>query len=85
MKVTVLYFARLREAVGRDREMLELPVEVATVGALRAWLVERGAPWAEAFTEIRRIRAAVAQEMAADDTPLVDGAEVAFFPPVTGG
>lgn len=85
MKVTVLYFARLREAVGRDREMLELPAEVATVGALRAWLVERGAPWAEAFTEIRRIRAAVAQEMAADDTPLVDGAEVAFFPPVTGG
>jgi len=85
MKVTVLYFARLREAVGRDREMLELPAEVTTVGALRAWLIGRGAPWAEAFTEISRIRAAVAQEMAADDTRLVDGAEIAFFPPVTGG
>jgi len=85
MKVTVLYFARLREAVGRDRESLDLPPAVATVGALRAWLVARGAPWAEAFTEIKRIRAAVAQQMASDDTPLAEGAEVAFFPPVTGG
>jgi molybdopterin synthase sulfur carrier subunit len=85
MKVTVLYFARLREALGRDRETLDLPADVATVGALRAWLVARGAPHAEAFTEIKRIRAAVAQQMAGDDAPLAEGAEVAFFPPVTGG
>jgi molybdopterin synthase sulfur carrier subunit len=85
MKVTVLYFARLREAVGRDRETLELPSGVSTVGALRSWLITRGAPWAEAFTEIKRIRAAVAQQMATDETTLSDGAEVAFFPPVTGG
>jgi molybdopterin synthase sulfur carrier subunit len=85
MKVTVLYFARLREAVGRDREDVELPAGVATVGALRAWLMARGAPWAEAFTEISRIRAAVAQQMATDETALADGVEVAFFPPVTGG
>jgi molybdopterin synthase sulfur carrier subunit len=85
MKVTVLYFARLREALGRDRETLELPAEVATVGALRAWLVDRGAPYREAFAEVRRIRTAVAQDMAQDETPLFDGAEVAFFPPVTGG
>lgn len=85
MNVTVLYFARLREAVGRDREELALPADVATLGGLRAWLVARGAPWAEAFAEIRRIRGAVDQAMASDDTPLADGAEVAFFPPVTGG
>lgn len=85
MKVTVLYFARLREALGRDREVLELPADVRTVAALRAWLIARGAPWAEAFTGIKRIRAAVDQQMAGDDAPLVDGAEVAFFPPVTGG
>jgi molybdopterin synthase sulfur carrier subunit len=85
MKVTVLYFARLREAVGCDRETLELPAAVTTVGALRAWLVGRGAPWCEAFTEVKRIRAAVAQQMATDDTALSEGAEVAFFPPVTGG
>ncbi len=85
MKVTVFYFARLREAIGRDREALELPAEVTTVGALRAWLIARGAPWAEAFTEIKRIRAAVEQEMATDEAKLSEGAEVAFFPPVTGG
>ena len=85
MNITVLYFARLREALGRDRETLELPPGVTTVGELRAWLVGRGAPWAAAFTEIRRIRAAVAQQMAGDDTRLAEGAEVAFFPPVTGG
>jgi molybdopterin synthase sulfur carrier subunit len=85
MKVTVLYFARLREAVGRDREAVELPPDVQTVAALRQWLIARGAPWAGAFTEVKRIRAAVDQRMAAEETRLADGAEVAFFPPVTGG
>ena len=85
MKVTVLYFARLREAIGRDRDEFALPANVATLGALRAWLVSRGAPWTAAFEEVKRIRAAVDQSMASDDTPLRDGAEIAFFPPVTGG
>ncbi len=85
MRITVLYFARLREAVGRDRETLDLPEQVTTVGALRGWLIARGAPWADAFTEIKRIRAAVDQRMAAEDAQLAEGAEVAFFPPVTGG
>ncbi len=85
MKVTVLYFARLREAVGCDRETVELPAEVKTIAALRQWLIARGAPWAQAFTEIRRIRAAVDQQLATDDAQFTEGAEVAFFPPVTGG
>lgn len=85
MKVTVLYFARLREAVGRDRETVELPEGVRTVAALRTWLIARGAPWADAFSAVKRIRAAVDQKMVSDDSPLADGAEVAFFPPVTGG
>jgi len=85
MKVKVLYFARLRESIGRDREELELPSGVANVAALREWLVARGEPWASAFGEIRRIRAAVDQTMAADDAALREGSEVAFFPPVTGG
>jgi len=85
MKVTVLYFARLREAIGRDRDEFALPANVTTLGALRAWLIARGAPWSTAFGEVSRIRAAVDQAMAIDATPLRDGAEVAFFPPVTGG
>ncbi len=85
MKLTVLYFARLREALGRDREEVVVPVDVTTLAQLRAWLVARGDPWAGAFTEIKRIRGAIDQAMATDTTLLRDGAEVAFFPPVTGG
>jgi molybdopterin synthase sulfur carrier subunit len=85
MKVTVLYFAALRERVGRAREECTLPVEVETIDALRAWLMARGEPWAGAFESTRKIRAAVDQAMARGEERLHEGAEVAFFPPVTGG
>lgn len=85
MKLTVLYFARLREALQRDREVVEVPASVATVAQLRAWLVARGEPWSTAFEEVKRIRTAIDQAMAQDASLLHDGAEVAFFPPVTGG
>jgi molybdopterin synthase sulfur carrier subunit len=85
VKLSVLYFARLRDALGRAAEEIETPAEVTTVGELRDWLARRGAPWSTAFAEVRPIRAAMDQAMAADATPLRDGAEVAFFPPVTGG
>jgi molybdopterin synthase sulfur carrier subunit len=85
MRLSVLYFARLRDAIGHSREDLEIPVDVTTVGELRAWLMQRGAPWSAAFAEVRPIRAAIDQAMASDATRLRDGAEVAFFPPVTGG
>ncbi len=83
MKLTVLYFARLREELGRAREEVEAPA--ATVGELRAWLAARGEPWAGGFGRVARVRAAVDQRMVGDDAPLRPGAEVAFFPPVTGG
>jgi molybdopterin synthase sulfur carrier subunit len=85
LKLSVLYFARLRDAIGRSREDIEVPAGVTTVGELRAWLSERGAPWSGAFAAVRPIRAALDQAMAGDTTRLRDGAEVAFFPPVTGG
>jgi molybdopterin synthase sulfur carrier subunit len=85
VKVEVLYFAGLREAVGTARERLELPEGVATAAALRAHLRARGGAWAEALAETRILRVAVDQAMAGADAPLRDGAEVAFFPPVTGG
>lgn len=89
MKIRVLYFASLRERLGTEAETIELPAGVGTVGQLRQWLLTRGGVWAEALAwpESGRdlIRAAVSQQMATADTPLTDGAEVAFFPPVTGG
>lgn len=85
MKVEVLYFAGLREAVGTARERVELPEGVTTAAALRAHLRARGGPWAEALAETRTLRVAVDQAMAGAEAPLRDGVEVAFFPPVTGG
>jgi molybdopterin synthase sulfur carrier subunit len=85
VKVDVLYFASLREAVGLARERLELPAGVHTAADLRDHLRARGGAWAAALSERRTLRVAVDQAMAAPDTPLREGAEVAFFPPVTGG
>jgi molybdopterin synthase sulfur carrier subunit len=85
VKVTVLFFAGLREALGCSRESLELPAHVRTAQELQAHLQERGGVWAEALSAGRTVRVAVDQGMAAADTRLHDGAEVAFFPPVTGG
>lgn len=83
--VTILYFARLKEALGKGSEELALPGGVADLAALRAALIARGGPWAHELSGERSIRAAVNQEMAAPDTPVKDGDEIAFFPPVTGG
>ncbi len=81
--VQVRYFASLREALGSGQA-----VTVAadcTVGGLRDQLIALGGAHAQALARGRAVRAAVAQQMAADETPLAAGAEVAFFPPVTGG
>lgn len=85
MKVTLRYFAALREAVGVGQEELELPADVGTVGAVRELLRARGGVWAEALAPEKAVRMACNQVMCAADTAVVDGGEVAFFPPVTGG
>jgi molybdopterin synthase sulfur carrier subunit len=83
--IKVLYFARLREQLGRDEESLALPAGVGDVGALRGHLAARGGAWAEVLAASRLVRAAVNQDMADAMTVVKDGDEVAFFPPVTGG
>ena len=85
MKLTVRYFAALRERIGRSEEVVDAPNSLGSVGELRHWLAQRGEPWTAAFEQTRRIRAAVDQAMVGDAHALHDGAEVAFFPPVTGG
>jgi sulfur-carrier protein len=85
LKLQVLYFANLRESVGLSREQVELPLHSATVGQLRNWLAQRGAPWNDAFAPGSAVRSAVDQVLADDTAAITDGSEVAFFPPVTGG
>jgi len=83
MKVNVRYFASLREALG-EGETVELE-EGADLAVLRRRLAARGGRHGEALAPGRAVRGAVDRVMAAPDAPLRDGAEVAFFPPVTGG
>jgi sulfur-carrier protein len=83
MKVEVRYFASLREALG-GAETVEAP-EGATLGVLRDLLLARGGRHADALARTRALRCALDQTMCDEAAPLTDGAEVAFFPPVTGG
>ncbi len=79
--IRLLYFARVREAVGLSEELLDLPSGLRTVGELADWLSLRHA----IFAERDRLRVAVDQVMARFDTDIGGAREIAFFPPVTGG
>ncbi|OGB04417.1 MAG: molybdopterin converting factor subunit 1 [Burkholderiales bacterium RIFCSPHIGHO2_12_FULL_69_20] len=81
--VTVRYFASLRELLGAS-ETVEL-APATTLGQLRDALIARGGRHAEALARGRALRCALNQVMADEATPVPAGAEVAFFPPVTGG
>ena len=83
--ITVLYFARLRESLGQSSEQIALPAAVRDLEGLRTLLIARGGAWQEELAPSKPVRAAVNQAMAHGDSPLADGDEVAFFPPVTGG
>ena len=83
MQITVRYFASIREALGTGSETVQ--TQAATLGALRDELLARGGTHAEALARHRAVRTALNQVMADEASELTDGAEVAFFPPVTGG
>ncbi|HVL74471.1 MAG TPA: molybdopterin converting factor subunit 1 [Noviherbaspirillum sp.] len=85
MRIQLRFFASVREALGTGAEMLELPADVRTVGDVRAFLRQRGGAWEETLAEGRALRMAWNHQMTGADTPIADGGEVAFFPPVTGG
>ncbi|MCB5189990.1 molybdopterin converting factor subunit 1 [Methylobacillus arboreus] len=82
--IQLLYFARLREALGTEGESLSWPGP-DSVSALKKLLAARGGAWQEQFADNSRLRAAVNQQLVADSAVVQQGDEVAFFPPVTGG
>ena len=83
--VTILYFARLREALGKDQEQLVLPAEVTTIADLTQFLRDRSGAWSTELGAGRSVRVAVNQDMAKPETAIRGGEEIAYFPPVTGG
>jgi len=85
LSLRILYFARLREALGLAKEEVDLPDGVTDIQTLMAWLAARGGAWQQEFAGCRPLRAAINQDLVANSAGFEDGDEVAFFPPVTGG
>lgn len=81
----VLYFAWVRERIGKTEEIVEPPAAVRTVGDLVTWLSARGEEYAHAFENPKVIRAAIDRTHVKQDTALAGAREIAFFPPMTGG
>jgi molybdopterin synthase sulfur carrier subunit len=85
MSVKLLYFAWVRERLGRGEEVVEPPAGVTTVADLMAWLAGRGEEYAFAFENPKVIRAAINRTHVKASAPIAGAKEVAFFPPMTGG
>ena len=83
MKISVKYFASVREAIGSASEAVD--TKATTCGALRDELIARGGAHAQALARGKSVRFALDQVMAGEGAELREGCEVAFFPPVTGG
>ena len=83
MKVTLRYFASVRETIGTGSESLD--THASTLGALRDELIARGGLHAGALARGKAVRLALNQNMADESAALTEGAEIGFFPPVTGG
>ena len=81
----ILYFAWLRERLGKTSEELTLPPGIETPRAVIDWLRGLNPVYIAAFTDLNLIRCAVNQEFCGLDTKFEAAAEIAFFPPVTGG
>jgi sulfur-carrier protein len=80
-----VYFAWVRERIGKAEEEIAPPADVATVGELIAWLSARGDEYAHAFEKARIIRAAIDRTHVKHDAKIAGAREIAFFPPMTGG
>ena len=81
----LVYFAWVRERVGRAEEEIVPPAEVKTVADLMRWLGGRGEEYAHAFEQAKSIRAAIDKRHVRPDTAIAGAREIAFFPPMTGG
>ena len=81
----LVYFAWVRERVGKTEEELELPGEIATVADLVRWLKDRGEEYEYAFENEGVVRAALDKVHAKPDAAIAGAREIAFFPPMTGG
>ena len=85
MSVKLVYFAWVRERIGKGEETVEPPAGVTTVGDLMTWLAGRGEEYAHAFENPKVVRAALDRTHVRPDAAVAGAREIAFFPPMTGG
>jgi molybdopterin synthase sulfur carrier subunit len=85
VSVKLLYFAWVRERIGKPAEEVEPPSGIATVADLIGWLARRGDEYAHAFENPAVIRAAIDRAHVKGDATIAGAREIAFFPPMTGG
>jgi sulfur-carrier protein len=83
--VKLLYFAWVRERVGKPEEDIVPPPDVLTVAGLMQWLSGRGEEYAYAFENPKVIRAAIDHTHVKPEAVIAGAREIAFFPPMTGG
>jgi molybdopterin synthase sulfur carrier subunit len=81
----LVYFAWVRERVGRTDEEVSPPEDVSTIADLVRWLKSRGEEYEYAFENEDIVRAAIDREHAKPDASIAGAREIAFFPPMTGG
>ena len=80
-----VYFAWVRERIGKADELIDPPADIATIGELMAWLKTRGEGYEAAFANEATIRTAIDHGHVKHDAPIAGAREIAFFPPMTGG
>ena len=85
MSVKLLYFAWVRERIGKAEEIVDLPGSIATVADLVGWLAARGPEYEAAFSRPGVVRAAIDKRHVQPTAAVADAREIALFPPVTGG
>lgn len=85
MRLRIVYFAWVRERIGKGSEEITLPERVVTIGDLIAHLATLGEEYSAAFEVPQVIRAAIDEEHADHDEPIGTAREIALFPPMTGG
>ena len=85
MTINLIYFAWVRERIGRGSESLDVPATFVDVRELIDWLSQQGEEYANAFAKPASIRVAIDQVHVDHDRPIAGAREIAFFPPVTGG
>jgi sulfur-carrier protein len=85
MRVRLVYFAWVRERIGKADETVDLPPTVTTITDVMAWLAGRGPEYGHAFENAEIIRAAIDKAHVKPTAAVAGASEIAFFPPVTGG